>query len=110
MKYGGSISHHHGVGKLRKKFLKNSIGETGVEMIKGLKNTIDPTNIFATGNLIWFIIILLSVSLFYEILILFYLFKLLNNSKNDYGDGYYITENIRLPTLWIQQSCKTTFF
>ena len=53
MKYGGSISHHHGVGKLRKKFLPQSIGLTGVQMIKGLKNTIDPTNIFATGNLIW---------------------------------------------------------
>lgn len=23
-------------------------------MLKGLKQTIDPTNIFATGNLIWF--------------------------------------------------------
>lgn len=53
MKHGGSISHHHGVGKLRKKFLANSIGETGVNMLKGLKQTIDPSNIFATGNLIW---------------------------------------------------------
>ena len=54
MKHGGCISHHHGVGKLRKKFLTNSIGETGVNMLKGLKQTIDPSNIFATGNLIWF--------------------------------------------------------
>jgi alkyldihydroxyacetonephosphate synthase len=30
MKYGGCISHHHGVGKLRKKFLPRSIGNTGV--------------------------------------------------------------------------------
>jgi alkyldihydroxyacetonephosphate synthase len=52
MKHGGSISHHHGVGKLRKKFLVNSIGETGVAMIKGLKQTVDPQNIFATGNLV----------------------------------------------------------
>jgi alkyldihydroxyacetonephosphate synthase len=52
MKHGGSISHHHGVGKLRKKFLVKSIGETGVNMIKGLKATIDPQNIFATGNLV----------------------------------------------------------
>lgn len=52
MKHGGSISHHHGVGKLRKKFLVHSIGETGVNMLKGLKQTIDPQNIFATGNLI----------------------------------------------------------
>jgi len=52
MKHGGSISHHHGVGKLRKKFLVNSIGETGVAMLKGLKQTVDPQNIFATGNLV----------------------------------------------------------
>lgn len=26
-------------------------------MIKGLKNTIDPQNIFATGNLVWKIIL-----------------------------------------------------
>lgn len=52
MKHGGSISHHHGVGKLRKKYLPGSIGNTGIKMLKGLKNTIDPNNIFATGNLI----------------------------------------------------------
>ncbi len=52
MKHGGSISHHHGVGKLRKKFMNRSIGSTGVAMLKGLKDTVDPTNIFATGNLV----------------------------------------------------------
>jgi len=52
MKQGGSISHHHGVGKLRKKFMEASIGSTGIEIIKGLKKVIDPNNIFANGNLI----------------------------------------------------------
>lgn len=52
MKYGGCISHHHGVGKLRKKFLPNSIGNTGLDILKGVKSTIDPKNIFATGNLV----------------------------------------------------------
>jgi alkyldihydroxyacetonephosphate synthase len=52
MKYGGCISHHHGVGKLRKKFLPKSIGNTGIELLKGVKRTLDPNNIFATGNLI----------------------------------------------------------
>lgn len=52
LKYGGSISHHHGVGKLRKKFMPRSIGDTGINILKGLKNTIDPNNVFATGNLI----------------------------------------------------------
>ena len=52
MKYGGCISHHHGVGKLRRKFLPRSIGETGIELLKGVKRTVDPHNIFATGNLV----------------------------------------------------------
>jgi len=52
MKYGGCISHHHGVGKLRKKFMTRSVGNIGVDILKGLKQTIDPNNIFATGNLI----------------------------------------------------------
>lgn len=37
MRNGGSISHHHGVGKLRKKFLVNSIGDVGLEMIRSVK-------------------------------------------------------------------------
>ena len=57
MKYGGCISHHHGVGKLRKKFLPNSIGNTGLDILKGVKATIDPKNIFATGNLIHWLFI-----------------------------------------------------
>jgi alkyldihydroxyacetonephosphate synthase len=52
MKYGGCISHHHGVGKLRKKFMPSSVGATGIEIIKGLKHAIDPSNVFATGNLV----------------------------------------------------------
>ena len=61
MKYGGCISHHHGVGKLRKKFLPRSIGGPGIEMLKGLKRTIDPDNIFATGNLIGWVIVVQSL-------------------------------------------------
>jgi alkyldihydroxyacetonephosphate synthase len=52
MKNGGCISHHHGVGKLRKKFMNNSIGEVGLNVLRGVKKTVDPKNTFATGNLI----------------------------------------------------------
>lgn len=41
-----------GVGKLRKPFFKEITGEVGVEMLKAIKNKLDPKNIFATGNLI----------------------------------------------------------
>jgi len=48
---GGSISHHHGVGKIRSHWLKSTIGEQGVGMIKAVKDYIDPNNVFAAGNL-----------------------------------------------------------
>ena len=47
---GGSISHHHGVGKLRKDFMSNTISEGSVKMIKGIKKNQDPHNIFGVNN------------------------------------------------------------
>ena len=34
MESGGSLSHHHGVGKIRKMFMPKVIGKTGIEIIK----------------------------------------------------------------------------
>eukprot|EP01017_Pseudomicrothorax_dubius_P014782 TRINITY_DN1730_c0_g1_i1.p1 TRINITY_DN1730_c0_g1~~TRINITY_DN1730_c0_g1_i1.p1 ORF type:complete len:599 (+),score=172.14 TRINITY_DN1730_c0_g1_i1:1630-3426(+) len=52
LKSGGCISHHHGVGKLRKKFMKDSVGDTGVRILEGVKKAFDPNNTFANGNLV----------------------------------------------------------
>lgn len=51
---GGSISHHHGVGKLRKKWVTDTISPTGVRMLTGLKKSVDPKNIMVAGNLVDF--------------------------------------------------------
>nr|XP_011442595.2 alkyldihydroxyacetonephosphate synthase, peroxisomal [Crassostrea gigas] len=48
---GGSISHHHGVGKLRKPWLKKTVGEVGLGSMRAIKNYIDPDNIFGNNNL-----------------------------------------------------------
>ena len=48
---GGSLSHHHGVGKLRLRWMKDAVSEPGVNLLKGLKQTIDPKNLFASGNM-----------------------------------------------------------
>ncbi|KFM76070.1 Alkyldihydroxyacetonephosphate synthase, peroxisomal, partial [Stegodyphus mimosarum] len=37
---GGSISHHHGVGKLRKRWLPQTISNTGVQMLKAVKDSV----------------------------------------------------------------------
>jgi alkyldihydroxyacetonephosphate synthase len=50
-RHGGSISHHHGIGKLRAEYLPGTVGDQGMRMIKAVKDAVDPTNIFAVGNL-----------------------------------------------------------
>ncbi|KAL4465819.1 hypothetical protein ABPG74_004056 [Tetrahymena malaccensis] len=52
MRCGGCISHHHGVGKLRKQFMRDSVGDMGIKMIKAVKDQLDPKNVFANGNLV----------------------------------------------------------
>ena len=50
MAAGGSISHHHGVGKIRKDFMKHAISPAAVELIKDIKQANDPQNIFGIRN------------------------------------------------------------
>ncbi len=47
---GGSISHHHGVGKLRKDFIPDTISKGSIDLIKDMKSSRDPKNIFGVRN------------------------------------------------------------
>ena len=47
---GGSISHHHGVGVFRNPWLRRELG-TGLELLQGLKDHLDPDNLFVPGKL-----------------------------------------------------------
>ena len=51
LKSGGSLSHHHGVGKLRRGFLGRVFSPTALEWGADVKQAIDPDNIFGIGNL-----------------------------------------------------------
>ncbi|NET61726.1 MAG: hypothetical protein F6K47_38085 [Symploca sp. SIO2E6] len=48
--HGGSISHHHGVGKIRQGFMKDTLSPASVELLRKLKLSSDPQNIFGIGN------------------------------------------------------------
>lgn len=50
MDAGGSISHHHGVGKLRTQFVDRVATPESVEAVKALKQAVDPENIFGVRN------------------------------------------------------------
>ena len=52
IKAGGSISHHHGVGKIRKKFIERTVSSNALDWEQALKEHIDPKNIFAINNTI----------------------------------------------------------
>ncbi|KAI3356252.1 hypothetical protein L3Q82_017499, partial [Scortum barcoo] len=49
---GGSLSHHHGVGKLRKEWMRETISNVGLGMLKSVKEYVDPNNIFGNRNLL----------------------------------------------------------
>ena len=50
IKNGGSISHHHGVGKLRKEFMPETISTGSIQVIQNIKKSQDPDNIFGIDN------------------------------------------------------------
>lgn len=52
LRSGGSLSHHHGVGKLRKGFMKSAVGETTLAILRSIQSAVDPKRIMANSNLI----------------------------------------------------------
>lgn len=47
---GGSLSHHHGIGKIRQGFLPQVHTENSFQMLRQSKKTVDPNNVFGVGN------------------------------------------------------------
>ena len=47
---GGSLSHHHGIGKIRQGFLPQIQTQTSIDVLRKTKEAMDPGNIFAIGN------------------------------------------------------------
>jgi alkyldihydroxyacetonephosphate synthase len=50
LRCGGSLSHHHGIGKIREQFLPEIMSETALKWKKEIKNSLDPQNVFGAGN------------------------------------------------------------
>ena len=49
---GATITHHHAVGTDHKPWLAREIGPVGVAILRGIKATVDPTNILNPGVLV----------------------------------------------------------
>jgi alkyldihydroxyacetonephosphate synthase len=50
LRAGGSLSHHHGVGKLRQRFLPEVFSPTALAWRERLKQAVDPENVLGCGN------------------------------------------------------------
>jgi alkyldihydroxyacetonephosphate synthase len=49
---GGTISHHHGVGRLKARYMEGELGPEGVEVLRRIKSALDPAGILNPGCLI----------------------------------------------------------
>ncbi len=49
---GGSIAHHHGVGRVRAPWMVDELGEGGLELLRAVKRALDPDDLFNPGVLI----------------------------------------------------------
>lgn len=50
LRAGGSLSHHHGVGKLRQQFMPQIMSPAAIAWNKQAKQAVDPQNVFGCGN------------------------------------------------------------
>jgi len=49
---GGTLTHHHGVGRLKAAYLTGELGEAGVDVLKKIKMALDPQQIMNPGVLL----------------------------------------------------------
>jgi glycolate oxidase len=50
---GGSLSGEHGIGTMKAPYLKVETGEAGFEVMKRIKEALDPNNILNPGKIFW---------------------------------------------------------
>ena len=50
--HGGTISHHHGIGRVRREWLGRELSEAGLTALRALKRALDPQGIMNPGVLL----------------------------------------------------------
>ena len=50
LEHGGSLSHHHGVGKLRRQYLPEIFSRAALDWNERTKKALDPENVFGSAN------------------------------------------------------------
>jgi len=52
LKFGGTLSGEHGIGMAKMKYLGNEIGDAGLNLMRSIKNALDPTHMLNPGKLV----------------------------------------------------------
>jgi alkyldihydroxyacetonephosphate synthase len=52
LRNNGSISHHHGIGIWRMRFMEQELGAQGVELLRRIRSALDPNGILNRGKLV----------------------------------------------------------
>jgi alkyldihydroxyacetonephosphate synthase len=50
--HGGTITHHHAIGRDHTPYMEAEVGKTGLEVLRAVKNQLDPTGIMNPGKLL----------------------------------------------------------
>jgi alkyldihydroxyacetonephosphate synthase len=51
-RHGGSLAHHHGIGRVRRDYLARELGDAGVGLLRRIKAALDPNGIMNPGVLL----------------------------------------------------------
>jgi alkyldihydroxyacetonephosphate synthase len=51
-RHGGSLSHHHGIGRVRRDHMEREVGSAGLALLRKVKAALDPNGIMNPGVLI----------------------------------------------------------
>jgi glycolate oxidase len=52
LRFGGTLSGEHGIGIAKMKFLGNEIGDSGLNLMRTIKDALDPSHVFNPGKLV----------------------------------------------------------
>jgi glycolate oxidase len=52
LRFGGTLSGEHGIGIAKMKFLGGEIGDSGLNLMRSIKDALDPTHLFNPGKLV----------------------------------------------------------
>ncbi len=50
--HGGTITHHHAIGRDHAPYMEAEVGDTGIETLRALKERLDPTGVMNPGKLL----------------------------------------------------------